>query len=61
MSGSNEKIDGSDYHVRERCAAKTWMMYCVGVRYIYIGEAPRNPRGARLRQGLAIRPPREPV
>jgi hypothetical protein len=23
MSGSKEKIDGSDYHVRERCATKS--------------------------------------
>jgi hypothetical protein len=23
ISGSQEKIDGSDYHVRERCAVKS--------------------------------------
>jgi hypothetical protein len=26
MSGSEEKIDGSDYHVGERCAAESWML-----------------------------------
>jgi hypothetical protein len=26
MSGSEEKIDGSDYHVGERCAAEGWML-----------------------------------
>jgi hypothetical protein len=44
MSGSEEKIDGCDYHVRERCASESWMMYYLGGRYIYIGLPPRNPR-----------------
>jgi hypothetical protein len=26
MSGSEEKIDGSDYHIRERCVAECWML-----------------------------------
>jgi hypothetical protein len=42
MSESEEKIDGSDYHVRERCATKNWM-YCIeALIYIYI-SAPAQP------------------
>jgi hypothetical protein len=26
MSGSEEKIDGSDYYVRERCTTESWML-----------------------------------
>jgi hypothetical protein len=26
MSESEEKIDGSDYHVREKCAVESWML-----------------------------------
>jgi hypothetical protein len=26
MSGSEGNIDGSDYHVRNRCATESWML-----------------------------------
>jgi hypothetical protein len=29
MSGSEEKIDGSDYYVREICAAKSYMLILI--------------------------------
>jgi hypothetical protein len=42
MSGSEEKIDGSDYHVREVCRRK--LDDCIALwRYIYIGAAYRKP------------------
>jgi hypothetical protein len=40
MSESEEKIDGSDYHIREMCDIKSLMMYYHGDRYIYIEAAP---------------------
>jgi hypothetical protein len=36
ISGS-KKIDGSNYHVRERCVVKSWMIVLFnGGTYIYI-------------------------
>jgi hypothetical protein len=35
MSGSEEKIDGSDYHVRERYAAESWMYWIDVLIHIY--------------------------
>jgi hypothetical protein len=58
-----KKIDGSDYHIRERCATKNLLIVlCCGGTYIYRGQPTRNPNLSRLcrrgrldRQGQRVR------